>query len=83
MVHMESYCYICDIDDELKTPRLESYEIQNGMTARWVNIHEAIQHNQHTIANSDKKGLSIERETFLLKHIVKEFDLTYEVLKVS
>ena len=33
---------------------------------------EAILHNEEVIASSDKKGLSIERETFLLKVISKE-----------
>jgi hypothetical protein len=37
-----------------------------------MNIHQAIKHNEHTIANSPKKGMSIERETFLLKLIVHE-----------
>lgn len=51
---------------------LESHEIQNGMTPRWINIFDAIQHNEQTIKNSEKKGLSIERETFLLKKIARE-----------
>jgi hypothetical protein len=32
----------------------------------WINVHDAIEHNLDTIKNSDKKGMSIERETFLL-----------------
>jgi len=72
IVHMQSYCYICTIDDELLEPELESHEIDNGMHPIWMNIHQAICHNEHTIAKSEKKGLSIERETFLLKLIVSE-----------
>jgi len=72
IVHMESYCYVCTIDDELLEPELESHEIANGMHPVWKNIHEAINHNERTITNSPKKGLSIERETFLLKRIVEE-----------
>ncbi|MCW8832048.1 MAG: NUDIX domain-containing protein [Colwellia sp.] len=72
IVHMQSYCYLCTIDDELRDPELESHEIDNGMHPIWMNIHQAIRHNEHTMANSDKKGLSIERETFLLKRIVSE-----------
>lgn len=68
--HMISYCYTCDIDPELGNAHMESYEIKNGMKAVWVNIHQAIQHNMNTIANSEKKGMSIERETFLLELIV-------------
>ncbi len=67
--HMISYCYTCDIDKELGTPQLESYEMKNGMDARWINIHEAIAHNENTMSISTKKGLSIERELFLLKRI--------------
>jgi ADP-ribose pyrophosphatase YjhB (NUDIX family) len=72
IVHMQSYCYLCTIDDELLAPELESHEINNGMHPVWMNIYQAISHNEDTIANSDKKGLSIERETFLLKCIVSE-----------
>ncbi|WP_448547668.1 NUDIX hydrolase [Thalassotalea fusca] len=72
IVHMESYCYQCDIDETLLSPKLESYEISNGMRPIWINIHQAIAHNELTMAESEKKGLSIERETFLLKRIVDE-----------
>ena len=72
IIHMQSYCYVCTIDDELLDPELESHEIDNGMHPIWMNIYQAISHNEHTIANSDKKGLSIARETFLLKLIVSE-----------
>ena len=75
--HMISYCFTCEIDKELGAASLESYEIKNGMEAKWINIHEAIKHNESIIATSDKKGMSIERETFLLKLIIerrKEFD---------
>jgi 8-oxo-dGTP pyrophosphatase MutT (NUDIX family) len=72
IVHMESYCYVCTIAEELLATELESHEIDNGMHPIWMNIHKAIDHNEHTIANSEKKGLSIERETFLLKRIVSE-----------
>lgn len=72
VIHMLSYCYTCDIDAELLAPELEPHELQNGMKPLWHNIHEAIAHNESVIRNSAKKGLSIERETFLLKLIVKE-----------
>ena len=72
IVHMESYYFVCDIHPEQGETKLEQHEIQNGMVPVWINIHEAIKHNEHTVANSPKKGLSIERETFLLKRIVEE-----------
>jgi 8-oxo-dGTP pyrophosphatase MutT (NUDIX family) len=72
IIHMESYCYTCTIDEELLEPELEAHELSNGMCPVWINIHQAIAHNEETIAKSKKKGLSIERETFLLKLIVSE-----------
>ena len=69
--HMISYCYTCDINQELGEHDMEAHEINNGMKAIWVNIHEAIAHNKNTMATSDKKGMSIERETFLLMHIAE------------
>lgn len=70
--HIVSYCYICTSDKELGPTNYEDYEIKNGMKPLWINIYEAIEHNQKIIENSHQKGLSIERETFLLKLIVKE-----------
>lgn len=64
--HMISYCYTCEVDKELGKSNLEAYEINNGMKAMWVNIYEAITHNKQTMATSAKKGMSIERETYLL-----------------
>lgn len=72
IVHIKSYCYTCVIDDVLGKPSLEPHEINNGMSPTWVNIHQAIAHNEKTIAESSKKGLSVERETFLLKLIANE-----------
>lgn len=72
IVEMQSYCYLCTIDAELLAPQFEAHEISNGMRPVWMNIHEAIAHNEYTIEHSEKKGMSIERETFLLKRIVAE-----------
>lgn len=72
IIHMISHCYVCEIDDELGETDFEAHEVNNGMKPVWMNIHEAISHNEEIILNSDKKGLSIDRETFLLKVIVKE-----------
>ncbi|ARD21261.1 NUDIX hydrolase [Shewanella japonica] len=72
LMHMLSYCYTCEIDQELGDTQFEQHEINNGMKPVWMDIDQAIQHNLDTMANSDKKGLSIERETFLLKLIKQE-----------
>ena len=72
IIHIKSYCYLCNIADELGKVQLEYYEQQNGMTAKWVDINEAIAHNERTLANSKKQGLSILRETYLLKRIAAQ-----------
>ena len=72
LVHMTSYCYLCETDIELHETKLESYEANNGMKPVWINIHKAIDFNKQTIQKSQKKGLSIERETFLLELVAKE-----------
>lgn len=71
IIHMISHCYICEIDEELGETALEAYEVTNGLAPRWMNIYEAIAHNEDVIAHSDTKGLSIIRETFLLKVIAE------------
>lgn len=73
IMHMKSYCYLCDIDAQLGATSLEDYEIKNGMKALWINVYDAIKHNELTMQNSDKKGMSIERETFLLKLIAEQY----------
>jgi len=72
IMHMKSYCYLCNIDPQLGVTKYEDYEVKNGMKPVWLNIYDAIQHNQLTLLHKDKKGLSIERETFLLKLIAAE-----------
>lgn len=70
VMHMISYCYICVVNRELGASSLESYELKNGMKAVWIDIHKAIEHNKRTLATSEKKGMSLEREIFLLERIV-------------
>jgi len=72
IIHMISHCYVCEIDEALGETAFESHEVNNGMKPLWMNIHQAIAHNEEVIANSEKKGLSIERETFLLTVIAEE-----------
>ncbi|TCK92732.1 ADP-ribose pyrophosphatase YjhB (NUDIX family) [Natranaerovirga hydrolytica] len=73
MIHMVSYFYICQIDDELDSVNLEDYEIANGMVPVWVDINEAIKHNKKVISSKEESmGLSIERETLALELVAKE-----------
>jgi len=72
IIHIKSYCYFCSVAEQFIKPKMENYELQNGMQPKWVNIHKAIAHNETTMAMSDKQGLSIQRETFLLKLIAQK-----------
>ena len=82
IMHMKSYCYRCEIDEQLGNTNLEDYEIKNGMQAVWLPIVDAIKHNEKTIAESEKKGMSIERELFLLKLLQKELTTTTQYSSV-
>lgn len=72
LVHMISYCYSCSVDSALGQTNYEQYEVDNGMKPLWINIFEAIEHNEKTLHSSDKKGLSLEREIFLLKLVAEK-----------
>ncbi|MCP4323299.1 MAG: NUDIX domain-containing protein [Alteromonadales bacterium] len=72
IMKMQSYCFSCEIDEKLGETNFEDYEIKNGMQVVWLPVAEAIKHNEKTVAESDKKGMSVERELFLLKLIQKE-----------
>lgn len=69
---MLSYCFSCDISEQLGANKLEDYEINNGMQVRWLNIDEAIAHNTDTMKNDENQGLSIQRETYLLREIKQQ-----------
>lgn len=78
IMEMKSYCFSCQIDDQLGETNFEEYEIKNGMRVVWLPISDAIKHNENVIAKSNKKGMSVERELFLLKLIQKELISTAE-----
>ena len=71
LIEMLSYCFTCEIAEQFSAQNLEDYELANGMSVHWVNIEKAIAYNKQTMAQSEKKGISIIRETFLLEHIAE------------
>lgn len=76
LIHMLSYFYECDIGPSLGEAKMENYELANGMEARWVNIFEALKHNQNMINSNDASmGLSIKRETLVLSMVAQELVL--------
>ncbi len=73
LIHMESYFYLCKIDEDLNNTKLEDYEVANGMTPVWVDIEEAIRHNKEVMANQESSmGFSIERETLVLELVLQK-----------
>ncbi len=73
LIHMLSYFYLCKTDKEFDTPKLEDYEIKNGMMPVWIDVREAIEHNKNVIKAKEKSmGLSIERETFVMEKILEQ-----------
>ena len=52
---------------------MESHEIANGMRPVWINLHEAIAHNQAVMQRQESSmGQSVLRETFMLKKVASE-----------
>lgn len=73
IIHMISYCYTCSVDYELGETNYEHYEVSNGMNPVWINLDKAIAHNEKVMKTSDKKGMSIDRETYIL-NLVKDIN---------
>ena len=70
VLYMRSFVYLCQVSRQLGEAKMEHYEIKNGMEARWVKLAEAIDHNEGVIASqAASMGMSIQRETWILKHL--------------
>lgn len=73
LMHMTSHFYLCEIGPYLEPVRMESHEIANGMRPVWVNLAEAISHNEAVMQRQESSmGQSIQRETFMLKKVASE-----------
>jgi ADP-ribose pyrophosphatase YjhB (NUDIX family) len=73
VLYMRSHFFLCSADRELGSPMMESYEKANGMAPRWINIYTAIGHNERVIKEKHASmGLSIQRETLMLKRIAND-----------
>ncbi|MGX5915296.1 NUDIX hydrolase [Aliidiomarina sp. Khilg15.8] len=73
LMYQTSYWYHCELVSELQANQLEHYEIANGMAVHWVDINEAIRHNQKVIAmRPSTMGLAIGRETHVLERVAAE-----------
>lgn len=74
LMHMTSHFFLCDVAPHLCQARMESYEISNGMSPVWVSVEQAMNHNREVMLRQEKSmGQSIQRETFMLEMIAREF----------
>ncbi|QNI02185.1 NUDIX domain-containing protein [Halomonas sp. SH5A2] len=70
LMHQTSHWFTCRIGETLGEARLEDYEAANGMSAAWVSLDEALDHNRRVIASRPATmGLSIQRETLVLEKV--------------
>ncbi|MFN6980295.1 MAG: NUDIX hydrolase [Brevundimonas sp.] len=73
LMHMTSHFFFCDIDPELRAPKMEAYETANGMRPIWVDLDEALAHNRGVMQRLEATmGLSIQRETFMLEELAAD-----------
>jgi 8-oxo-dGTP pyrophosphatase MutT (NUDIX family) len=73
LMYQTSYWYHCELAGELQANQLEHYEIANGMAVHWVDIQQAIVHNQQVMARRPPTmGLAIGRETHVLQRVAEE-----------
>ena len=72
-MHMTSHFYQCEVAPQLEPVRMESHEIANGMRPVWINLHEAITHNEAVMQRHESSmGQSILRETYMLRKVASE-----------
>lgn len=69
---MRSHFYLCSAARNLGTATPETYEVSNGMSPEWIKIQDAITHNESVLRiKPQNMGLSIYRETLMLKYVAK------------
>ena len=73
LMHMTSHFYVCEVASQLEPVKMESHEIANGMRPVWINLHEAITHNEAVMQRHESSmGQSILRETYMLRKVASE-----------
>lgn len=73
VLFMRSHFYLCSADRVLGQTEPEHYEVANGMVPVWIDVDAAIAHNEQILATKPASmGLSVERETWMLRYIARE-----------
>jgi len=71
---MRSHFYVCHAARNLGTAAPEAYEASNGMAPEWINIHDAIRHNESVLRDKPPSmGMSIYRETLMLQYVAEHY----------
>jgi hypothetical protein len=64
LMRMTSHSYLCEIGPCLEPVRMEKHEIANGMRPVWINLADAISHNEGVMQRQESSmGQSMQRET--------------------
>lgn len=73
LMPMTPHLFVCDIAAQLQPVRMQSPELANGMRPRWLNLHEAIGHNQAVMQRQESSmGQSIQRASCMLNKLAAE-----------
>ncbi len=70
LFEMNSHYYLCECRGETVAQQLEGYELEQGFTAKWILIEDAISQNERAQKLSGHNGW-IERETYVLRNLMK------------
>lgn len=67
---MDSYYYLCEIENELLPQKLETYEKNLGFTPRWISIPDSLHHNERLISSTtNQKPGWLKREVAVLREL--------------
>lgn len=65
---MDSYYYICSVEDEINQTNLDTYEMEYGYQLKIVNINEAINQNENCLNQIDQAPW-VYRELIVLRDL--------------
>ena len=66
---MTSYYYVCKVDSELGSQKLEQYELDLGFSPVWIDIDVAIDTNNEIVLHNIKVQRWTGREAFILEQV--------------
>ncbi len=67
----DNYYYLCDVEEEIISQKLDGYEEEEQFTLEFVNPQVAIQTNRNSASRPKAKNM-IEREAKVLEFLIKE-----------